>query len=308
MLKCLDRNWIDGRQVIITGCSTGIGRELARKLIAEHNCNILGIARNVAKLETLKEELKDKFVYHSMDVGDKDAWKEFAESDLVKEFKPDVLINNAGIIHPFIKFGDLEDKEIDRVITTNYLSLIYSCRAMIPVLNQSATPALINVSSASALLPVAGASVYSSTKSAAYSLTDVLREELMGSGFYVAVVLPGPVKTDLYNAHPGDAGETKVADKDLFANAGISAQHAARIIVRKMSRRKNYIVVGGIAKGMVWFRNVMPEDSIHITGKMLRALPVKTFQGLFVNEKLEKKRRKLKRKVCKRACKSQDKE
>jgi Short-chain dehydrogenases of various substrate specificities len=295
MLKLLDTKWMNGKQVIITGCSTGIGRELARILSVERGCNILGIARNVTKLEALKAELKDKFQYYSMDVGDSEAWNTFATSDLVKEFKPDILINNAGIIHPFIKFTELDDKEINRVIKTNYLSLIYSCRTMIPVLNNSATPALINVSSASALLPVAGASVYSSTKSAAYSLTDVLREELMGSGFYVAVVLPGPVRTDLYNAH-GDSTEVKVADKDLFANAGISAHHAASIIVRKISRRNNYIVVGGIAKGMAWFRNMMPEGSISLTGKMLRALPVKTFKNLFINEKLEKRLRKTNRK------------
>ncbi|MEG1613658.1 MAG: SDR family NAD(P)-dependent oxidoreductase [Clostridia bacterium] len=300
MLKYFNTNWFKNKQVIITGVSSGIGRELARQLVSDFNCNILGIARNVTKLETLKEELGDHFVYHSMDVGSKEAWQEFAESDLVSFFSPDILINNAGIIHPFIRFLDLDEKEMERVINTNYLSLIYACRAMLPILEQSAHPALINVSSASALLPVAGASIYSSTKSAAYSLTDVLREELMGSGYYVACVLPGPVKTDLYSPHSGDGQSSKVADKDLFANAGISSSRAAKIILRKMSHRKNVITVGGIAKGMGWFKNYLPDSSIDITGAMLRALPIKTFQGLFINENVIRKERRRKHKQAKK--------
>lgn len=293
MLRYFKTDWFHNKNIIITGCSSGIGKELARQFIEKYGCKVLGVARTESKLSALSEELGNRFSYYTMDVGDEQAWKNFASSDTVGEFKPDILINNAGIIHPFIRFIDLEDSEIQRVIRTNYLSLIYSCRTMIPVLDKSTVPTLINISSASALLPVAGASIYSSTKSAAYSLTDVLREELMGSGFYVACVLPGPVKTDLYNSHPGDASGEKVADKKLFASAGISANRAASIIIRKFSHHKNYITVGGIAKGMGWFRNYMPDSSIGITGGMLRVLPIKTFQALFEDEKLVKKSRKI---------------
>lgn len=278
------RKWLKNKKVIITGVSSGIGRELAIQLVRNYNCDILGVARNVGKLEALKDELGDKFIYHSMDVGKASAWEEFSKSELVNDFCPDILINNAGIIHPFVKFMDLSDDEINRVITTNYLSLIYSCRAMIPILSKSKTPALINVSSASALLPVAGASVYSSTKSAAYSLTDVLREELIGR-FYVAAVLPGPVKTNLYEAkNEKGEGKAKVADQKLFESAGITAEKAARKIIRKIRRRKSRIVIGGTAHGMGLFYNLLPESSIRITGKMMRSLPIKTFQNIFAED------------------------
>ena len=293
MLKYFKTDWFHNKNIIITGCSTGIGRELTRHFIEKYGCKVLGIARTESKLSALKAELGENFLYYPMDVGDNDAWKCFAQSEIVTEFKPDILINNAGIIHPFIRFVDIDEAEIGRVIRTNYLSLIYSCKAMIPILDKSLTPTLINISSASALLPVAGASIYSSTKSATYSLTDVLREELMGRGFYVACVLPGPVKTDLYNSHEGDASNEKVADKKLFASAGISANKAAAIIIRKLSHHKNYVTVGSIAKGMGWFRNYMPDSSIDITGGMLRVLPIKTFQALFEDEKVEKKSRKI---------------
>lgn len=278
------KGWLKNKRIIITGVSSGIGRDLATQFVRDYNCDVIGVARNVEKLKSLKNELGDKFTYHSMDVGKKDSWEEFAKSELVKGFKPDVLINNAGIIHPFMSFMKLSDDEISRVITTNYLSLIYSCKAMIPILSKSSTPALINVSSASALLPVAGASIYSSTKSAAYSLTDVLREELMHR-FYVAVVLPGPVKTSLYEAKE-EKGESKakVADQKLFESAGLSSEKAAKKIIRKMRRKRSRIIIGATAHGMGLFYNLFPSLSIKLTGKIIRKLPFETFKNIFVED------------------------
>lgn len=71
------KNWIFGRNVVITGCSTGIGKELTVQLVTKFGCNVLGVARNKEKLEALKKELGDKFDYRRFDISDEQAWNDF---------------------------------------------------------------------------------------------------------------------------------------------------------------------------------------------------------------------------------------
>lgn len=281
----MKRNWIDNKNVIITGVSSGIGKDIAIRLMTKYNCKVLGVARSVGKLEAIKAEYPDNFDFYPMDVGKRDSWTAFAAHLAEIGWQPDILINNAGIIHPFMSYTDLTVEEEDRVVTTNFLSLLYSCRAMLPLLKKSATPGILNVSSASAFLPVAGASVYSATKAAAYSFSDVLREELSGRNFYVGSVMPGPVKTDLYKTK-NQVGEekAKVADTALFENAGISSEAAARKIVNRMRRGVGFIPVGPLAYGMGIFRNLMPKTSINMMSKIMRKLPFVTFQNIFREE------------------------
>ena len=77
MTKC----WFDYKTVIVTGASSGIGKLLAEKLIRDHGCNVIGIARTESKLAALKEELgqfSHKFSYFAFDVSDKDKWTSLA--------------------------------------------------------------------------------------------------------------------------------------------------------------------------------------------------------------------------------------
>ena len=159
-------SWIKNKNVIITGVSTGIGKELAKLFVNKYHCKVLGVARSVGKLEALKAELGENFSFYPMDISSRENWEAFA-AGAATEFKPDILINNAGMIHPFANICDLSDRDVERTVNTNYLSHIYAARTMIPVLEKSAYPGYVNIASASALLPVAGQSIYSSTKAAA---------------------------------------------------------------------------------------------------------------------------------------------
>lgn len=287
------RSWIKGCNVVLSGCSTGIGKEMARILVNKEGCNIFGIARNVAKLEALKEELGDKFQFVSGDISTKESWEKIREAIENAGFKPDVLINNAGTIHPFMKFREIDDKTCETVVKTNFLSLIYSVKTMLPLLEESKKPAIVNVCSASAYLPVAGASVYSASKSAALSFTEVIKEELMGEGFYVGAVMPGPVKTELYSDRGDNKGEKKVKD-NLIENVGLSAKTAAKRIIRKMRGCRTRISIGGSAGLMSGFYRAMPASSLRILGRVMRILPLETYKSMFAGEKEIRMKRKAK--------------
>lgn len=285
-------SWIKNKNVIITGVSTGIGKELAILFVKKLNCKVLGVARSVGKLEALKAELGDNFDFYPMDISKKENWVAFAEG-VAKEFKPDILINNAGMIHPFSNIADLTDAEVEKTINTNYISLVHAARTMIPLLSESATPGYVNVCSASALLPVAGESIYSSTKAAAYALSEVIRQEYQGRGWYVGYVLPGPVKTDLYAAKEADGKEQRAKTNDkLIANVGQKASTAAKIIVRRMGWKRHRIILGTIGRLMGWFHAITPGAGCGMAGSLMRVLPLQSFKGIFNGEKEEKARRK----------------
>ena len=93
--------WLDGKTVIITGVSGGLGFAMAKLLIEKHGCTVIGVARNREKAEKAAAALGDMFSFRLFDVTDRTGWTSFAheldESGLV----PDVLINNAGIMPAF---------------------------------------------------------------------------------------------------------------------------------------------------------------------------------------------------------------
>lgn len=289
----MKRNWIKNRKVILTGCSSGIGKELAIRLVKKYNCTLLGVARNEAKLKALQEEIGEKFTYYLMDVSGAEAWQGFTKYLEETNFQPDILINNAGIIQPFQQFIDLEMSQIQKVLNVNLNSILYSCRAMIPFIQKSPAGGIINVSSASAILPIGGQSIYSATKSAVASLTSCLDQELRGQGIYVSCIMPGPVKTDLYKAREADgakAGESKVKD-DLVANVGMSAQTAAKRIIKTIRKRKSRLTLGSYAKFMSLGMRLAPRTTPPITSRVMKMASgkVKSFEPIFKYELEHKK-------------------
>ena len=111
MNKC----WFDYKTVILSGASSGIGKGIAERLIKDHGCKVIGIARNEQRLINFKEELGNKgdnFTYYTFDVSQEEKWQELADTLDRENIKPDILINNAGILPKFDKFVNYSIDEI----------------------------------------------------------------------------------------------------------------------------------------------------------------------------------------------------
>ena len=75
------KNWLYNQNIVVTGASSGIGKELCRLLISKYNANVIGVARSEEKLHAFKTELNElsrKFTYRVFDIADKNAWSTFA--------------------------------------------------------------------------------------------------------------------------------------------------------------------------------------------------------------------------------------
>ena len=280
-------DWLYGRNVVLTGCSTGMGKEVLLILVKKYGCNVMGVARNKQKLDELKAELGDKFSYRRFNISSQEEWYKFAKELEDMGFQTDILINNAGMIQPFGQYSELTDDQIAKIISTNLLSVMYGCKAFIPVIKKSKFGYICNVASASSILPFGGQATYSATKGGVWGFTESLAQELRGFNIGVSCVMPGPVKTDIYKAREGEAGNK--ADKTV-ESVGITAATAGKRIVKAIGKGKLRFFPDFLAMLMSLGMRVMPRITPKLSGKLMKlaAPKVGSFMPIY-KEQIERK-------------------
>lgn len=191
---------MEAKTVFITGASSGIGRGCARKF-AKEGWNLILNARNVSKLENLKEELETAYPEISVyllpfDVRDRKQIKEALES-LPEEWKTiDVLVNNAGLVIGVDKEFEGDLNEWDIVIDTNIKGLLAMTRLVVPGMVERGRGHIINIGSIAGDAAYPGGSVYCATKAAVKALSDGLRIDLVDTPLRVTNIKPGMVETN----------------------------------------------------------------------------------------------------------------
>ena len=273
--------WINGKTVIITGASSGIGKMLAERLIKEQNCKVIGVARSEAKMIKFTEELGDyakQFSYKLFDVSSYDNWQNFHDYLVENNIKPDVLINNAGVLPRFDRLINYSKEEIDESINIDFYSAAYSSKIMLPLLLESKTPAIVNVASSAALMALGGTSMYSASKAAVKGLTEAMREEMRGEA-YIGLVCPGFTKTDIFR----NQGETN--GMDLINMVSTPCHVAVKKIYKGILRKKSYIVVGFDGKAMGRFNRLMPVQGSRLFSGVIKAFKIDLFASTFGYEK-----------------------
>lgn len=272
------KKWINGKTVIISGASGGIGFAVTKILIEKYDCKVIGIARNQSKLLKNREllgENKDKFTYKLFDVSIKENWQDLATWLTQNNITPDVLINNAGFMLPFLKFEKVNDDDIDEIVKTNLLSCVYSAKALLPLIKKSSTPAIINVSSAAGLCPVVGESMYCLTKFGVRGFTESLQQEYKKE-IYIGGVYPGFIKTDLMD-------RMEISDKNngIIDKVMMPVQKAATKIVNGIVSKKRRIVMGLDGTFMNSFYKIMPYATPSMITSVLKASKLEMFDQVF---------------------------
>lgn len=279
MTKC----WFDYKTVIVTGASSGIGKLLAEKLIREHGCNVIGIARTESKLATFKEDLgqfSHKFTYFAFDVSDKDKWTSLAAELEEKAIQVDILVNNAGILPKFDRFENYTLEEIDKAMQINFYSAVYSMNALMPHILKSDCAAIINVASSAALCSLAGTSVYSASKAALKSFTDAVREETRGR-CYIGLICPGFTKTDIFRSQKESSSNSQKA-MDMVST---SCDRMVRLIIDHIWNKKEDSVFGVDAHLMDIGNKLLGTLCSNIAGKVMKLSGLEMFRDIFTDKK-----------------------
>jgi NADP-dependent 3-hydroxy acid dehydrogenase YdfG len=185
--------------VLITGCSSGIGRDLAMKL-AHAGYTVVATARNTETLDDLKVALK-----LPLDVTLQDSIEKAVESTLQRFGRIDVLVNNAG----YAQAGAIEDLLVDqvqRMYDVNVFGVLRMIKVVAPHMRRQRAGQIINVSSIAGKMVTPANGAYSSTKFALEAISDALRLELEPFNIQVILVEPGAIKTNFDQTmhHHGD--------------------------------------------------------------------------------------------------------
>ncbi|MBA1272506.1 SDR family oxidoreductase [Stutzerimonas azotifigens] len=221
-------NRIEGKVVVITGASSGLGESTARHLSSLGATVVLG-ARRKERLDALVEELTaagGKAVAYATDVTRQADVQALIQGALDSFGRVDVLINNAGLM-AIAPMSETKVEEWDRMIDINIKGLLYGVAAVLPVFERQNAGHLINIASVAGIKVFSpGGTVYSGTKYAVRAITEGLRHEL-GGAVRTTIISPGAVDSELKYGSSHDASAKNVVE---FYKQAISADSVARAI------------------------------------------------------------------------------
>ncbi|MEJ7843196.1 MAG: oxidoreductase [Rubrobacter sp.] len=178
------------RAVLITGCSTGIGRATAERL-AGNGWKVYATARDVGKIASLADHGCELL---PLDVTDEASMRAAVEEVERREGAVGVLVNNAG----YSQSGAVEEVPMEKVrrqFETNVFGLVRVCQLALPGMRRQGWGRIVNISSMGGKFTFPGGGYYHATKHAVESISDALRFEVAGFGVKVAVIEPGIIQT-----------------------------------------------------------------------------------------------------------------
>jgi NADP-dependent 3-hydroxy acid dehydrogenase YdfG len=222
-------NNIEGKVVVITGASSGLGEATARLLSAE-GANVMLGARRGDRIRSLAAELTakgGKAIAVTMDVTHVEQVKALVDAAIKAYGRIDVMINNAGLM-PQSPLDRLKIDDWDRMIDVNIKGVLYGIAAALPHMKQQKAGHIINVSSVAGHKVRAGGAVYAATKHAVLALSEGLRQEVKPYNIRTTVISPGAVATEL----PDSVTEPDLADSfhKFYEEFAIPADSFARAV------------------------------------------------------------------------------
>jgi len=246
---------ISGSRVIVTGASSGIGRELALEL-ARQGAQVVATARREDRLRELSDRIRaDGGTVETVagDITDPETRHAAFEAAREKFGGLDTLINNAGIGATGL-FEDADPHRVRRIMEVNFFALVEMTREALPLLKQGVAPIVVNVSSILGRRGVPHNSEYSASKFAVHGFSESIRAEFTANKIDVLVVSPGTTETEFF-----DAVIQNTSQPDWPQHTPVSAAEVARQTVRAIRRGRHEIVPYRWGKILLWLNRLSPE-------------------------------------------------
>jgi short-subunit dehydrogenase len=244
-----------GKIVLITGASSGIGKQAAIDFADNGAKTIVLVSRSKTKLEELKEMLyqnstSESLVY-SCDVSSKAEVITMGKELLGRLGHVDILVNNAGI-GLYDKVQDQSIEEMESITFTNYLGMVYCTKVFLESMVYKGTGHIVNVASVAASFGVAGLAAYCASKYAILGFSEALWHELHGTGVGITVVSPIGVKTNFFNhesfAHRIPNYTGFMLEPETVSKAIVAAANSSRL----------EIMIPFYIRAGVWFKHTIP--------------------------------------------------
>lgn len=260
---------VKDKRIIVTGAGGGIGKELALELLSRGSY-VAAVDISEQGLQGLKEASNnsERLSLHVLDITNDDLINKFKEEYFKVHPTVDGLINNAGIIQPFIPINQLDMDVINKIMAVNFYAPLKLIKLFLPELLDRSVAHIVNVSSMGGFFPFPGQTIYGASKAALKLLTEGLYAELLDTNVNVTVVMPGAVNT-------GIAGNSNIDVENDESNTKVkmlSPIKAAQIIIDGMEKNKFRIYVGNDSKMMNILYKINAKKAIKMINKKMKSM------------------------------------
>lgn len=262
------RRTLAGLRILITGASQGIGRALAIAAI-DAKMRVLAVARSQDLLNELKAEVNrhgGALETVTADITVANDRERMVAATAQHLGGLDILVNNAGI-GATGHFAEVGSDRLRRIMEVNFFGLTETTRALLPLLRQGRTPAVVNISSIAGKRGIPARSEYSASKFAVQGFSEALRAELSKDGIDVLVVSPGLTQTNFSQ----NMIEQK-ARLQMDHMRGMTSEQVAAAILRAIERGCNETCLTLQGKLMVLVSRFLPGLADRIAARRVRAL------------------------------------
>jgi len=269
---------IRGRVAIITGGSRGLGLVLAREL-GRRGARVVLCARDEQALERARASLAAEGIDATalpVDVTDEEGMAGLV-ADVEENIGPvELLVNNAGIV----QVGPAETMDLDdyhRAMDTMFFGALHAAEAVLPRMRERGRGTIVNITSIGASVGVPHLAPYGAAKFALKGWSEALGAEAARHGIQVVTVVPGLMRTGSFG-HALVKGK-RYAEASLFAVlsslplVSLSAERAARRIIRAIENGERFVVIGLPAKVLRLAHGIFPGVTVRTLGLVNRLLP-----------------------------------
>ncbi len=231
---------VSGKVVVITGASMGIGEAVA-KLFADLGASVVLLSRDAERAEAARGRVghAERTLALACDVRNREEIDRVVGLTLHHFQRIDVWINNAG--HGILdSVANVDMSAVRETFETNFFGALEAMQAVIPVMKQQGSGAIINISSVAGHIPLPFHAVYSATKFAMNAIGKAARIELLSNGINVLTVCPGYVRTDFSKNAIKGREQKQVRPARV---RGITAERVANAVLQGYLKRKREVVV-----------------------------------------------------------------
>jgi len=243
------------KTVLITGASSGIGKELV-KVYAANSYNLILVARSKNKLDDLKQELEKtnnvEITNISLDLSNQDSAEELFSIVKEKKLQVDILINNAG----FGLNGEFTEIDINsqtNMINLNILTLTKLSNIFAKQMQQQNSGNIVNIASTAAFQPISNFAVYAATKAYVLSFSEAIAVELKSKNISVTAICPGATESNFMDS----AGVKKISMLSIA-----SSKQVAEFTFKSVNKNRVVAIHGFFNNIIIFFLRFSPRSLI----------------------------------------------
>jgi short-subunit dehydrogenase len=265
---------VENKVFLVTGAASGIGRALTLELLSR-GASVAAVDINQDGLEDTWDmacSYQPRLSQHHVDVTDRAAIETLPNKIILNHGAIDGVINNAGIIQPFVRVKDLEYDAISRVMDINFNGTVNITKTFLPYLLERPEGHIVSISSMGAYVPVPGQTVYGAAKAAVKLFTEGLNSELMDTNVKVTVVFQGATDTNIAQNSGITLLPVSGSENNGQSFSTMAPDEAAEKIVDGIENDRYQLFVGRDAAFMNFLYRVSPMRAAKTIFNQMRSL------------------------------------